>query len=1052
MYISDFSIKRPMVTVVVMFSLVVFGLFALFNLKVDEFPDVQQPLVLVGIPYPGASPQGVEREVLDPVEEVISGISGVDQVHGTAADGFAQIMILFDYNKDMQEASQEIRDGISSIRADLPPEMEEPILERMDPADMPVISMTMSSERLTPAQLTQFADQEVSRALRSIQGVAKVNLIGGVERELTVEIRPDAMASVGVSMSDVVQALQAQNLAAPVGRLNGSNIEETIRLEGRLTSPSAFEDIIVAVGSSGRPVRLREVATVRDGAEEQRSLALFNGEEAIGIDIIKTRNYSTTSLSDAVRQEIVQIQTMLPEETTLEIIRDSGINVSRSVWSVEQALIEGALLTVLVVFLFLNSWRSTVITGLALPVSVIAAFIAVWVSGFTLNIMSLLGLSLAIGILIDDAIVVRENIVRHVEMGKTHLRAAHEGTAEIGLAVAATTFSIIAVFVPIAFMPGVAGQWFKPFALTIAASVLVSLFVSFSLDPMLSAYWADPHRTEDQKGFITKKLDRFNAWFNRLSHGYRGIIGWALDHPKSMVALAAFSFFGALALPATGLVGSSFFGTDDRSELSVTFETEPGSSLSYTRGKVEDMLEVIRKHPEVQYTYATIGDATGQVDVGSIYVKLNRPHERDMLAEEFGAMLRDEVAAVEGVKPSVYTNSMNQGYKQIQIQVRGTDPVAIQQAADMVLAQVQQVPNAVDIGLNTRGQKPELKISIDRDQAAAKGISTGQIAQALRPAFAGLDAGDWVDPDGETRDVVVRLAPEYRQNTEDLNWLPLRSITGSGPAMLPLWEVAQVESGRGPALIRHLDRDNVIVVEANVAGGIALSEVLADINTRIEQLQLPEGVRVTQGGEVESQTEVFTDMFLALITGVMLMYLILVLQFGSFLDPLPIMMSLPLSLIGVMLGLLVSGHTINLMSLIGVILLMGIVAKNAILLIDFAKSARKQGMSRREALIEAGAIRLRPILMTTMALIAGMIPVALGGGEGGMFRQPLGVAVIGGTITSTFLTLLVIPVAYEIVDEWREWAGRIVRRFRKPHKLHEPSTGDGSTVRHLEPA
>lgn len=1103
MYISDFAIKRPMVTIVVMVALVVFGFFSLQQLQVDEFPDVQQPVILVGVPYPGASPTGVEREVLEPIEESISGISGVDQMHGTAADGFAQLLIIFDFDKDMQEASQEIRDKISAIRADLPPEMEEPILSKMDPADLPVISMTVTAPNMTPEELTRLADLEISREFRSLNGIAQVNVVGGVERELTVEVRPDALASVGTSVSDVVQALQAQNLAAPVGRINGTRMEETIRLEGRLSDPRAFEQIIIATNASGRPIRLGEVATVKDGAEEQRSLALFNGKEAIGIDIVKTRDASTTQVSEDVHAAIEKLKPRLPEGVEVEVIVDAGDRVSRSVRSVQDALIEGAFLTVLVVFLFLNSWRSTVITGLALPVSLLASFVAVWAVGFTLNTMSLLGLSLAIGILIDDAIVVRENIVRHIEMGKSHVRAAHEGTAEIGLAVAATTFAIVAVFVPIAFMPGVAGQWFKPFALTIACSVLVSLFVSFSLDPMLSAYWPDPHLREDQKSFITKWLDKFNNWFNRQARTYRKVIGWALDHPLQMILLATASFIGAIALPAAGWVaglmvfavavaasfvlkflpqrwylrgpvvvgsfvamfmvfgvappsqkvGSSFFSKDDRSEFTVKFEARPGSNLDFSKQKIDEMLAVITSHPEVTYTYATVSSALGAVDEGNIYVKLTKPHEREISSEELSEVMRNELASIQGVTPSVFVNAMGGGYKQIQLQLRGRNLDKLQQAAEMVLAEVRQVPGAVDVGLNTRGQKPEAKITIDRDQAAVKGITAGQIAMSLRPAFAGLDAGDWVDPDGETRDVVVRLAPESRADVSDLNWLPLRVQTPAGTTMMPLWEIARVENGLGPALIKHLDRDNVITVEANVGGSVALSEVMSGINQRLEEnIVLPDGVELTQGGDVEAQEEVFTEMFFALITGVMLMYLILVLQFGSFLDPIPIMMSLPLSLIGVMIALIITGHTINLMSLIGVILLMGIVAKNAILLIDFAKEAReKSGLDRREAIIEAGSIRLRPILMTTVALIAGMLPVALGGGEGGQFRQPLGAAVIGGTITSTFLTLLVIPVAYEIVDEIRVKCMRLVRRFvgtnhHHENHLNDAPSGDGAAV------
>ncbi|MGH9420533.1 MAG: efflux RND transporter permease subunit, partial [Thermoanaerobaculia bacterium] len=691
--------------------------------------------------------------------------------------------------------------------------------------------------------------------------------------------------------------------------------------------------------------------------------------------------------------------------------------------------IEGALLTVLVVFIFLNSWRSTVITGLALPVSVLASFVAVWAFGFTLNTMSLLGLSLAIGILIDDAIVVRENIVRHIEMGKDHMTAAHEGTDEIGLAVAATTFSIVAVFVPVAFMYGVAGQWFKPFALTIACSVLVSLFVSFSLDPMLSAYWADPQvEAHERRNPIARTLDRFNTWFNKQAERYKRIIGWALDHRLAMVGLALLSFFGALALPAVGLVGASFFGTDDRSELNVGLETPPGSNLDYTRIKAEEAARIVREHKDVvDYTYTTLGSATGAVDNGNIYVHMVPKNKRNIGAEDFGRLLRTEVGKIGGATMNVFTNDFQGSQKQIQLQLRGGTPESLALAADEIMAQVKQVKGAVDVELSTKGQKPELEIQMNRGLAGTIGVTVGQVAQSLRPAFAGIKAGDWIDPTGEMRDVNVRLAPEARQRASDLERLPLVIPTANGgSSTLPLGQIATITQGLGPAEITHLDADPVITVEANTSGK-SLSEVMKGINAGINKLTLPPGVRLTQGGEVDSQNEVFGRIFAALGIAVMLMYLILVVQFGSFLEPLAILISLPLSLIGVMLALMITGSTINIMSLIGVILLMGIVAKNAILLIDFAKWARERdGLSRREALIQAGAIRLRPIMMTTLALIAGMIPVALGRGEGAEFRAPLGRAVIGGVITSTVLTLIVIPTFYEIMDEWREW---VMRKF-----------------------
>jgi HAE1 family hydrophobic/amphiphilic exporter-1 len=1074
MFISDFAIKKPLITVVSMVTLVVFGLFALLKLKTDEFPDVAPPVVTVGIPYPGASPEGVEKEILDPIEEQISSISGVKHVYGHAYDGYGFIMVEFQFGKDLMEATQDLRDAISTKRADLPVEMKEPIVQKFNDTDRPIVSMALSSSTLSQAELTRLADPTITRELRSIPGVAEVAVSGKVERELTVELRPQQMQAAGVSVGQVVQALQLQNLAAPVGRVVGDMDERSIRLKGRLENPQEFAQLVVSE-RNGQVIRLGEIANVRDGTEEPRTLALFNDQEAVGIDIKKAKGYSTTDVSDKVRARVAELQPTLGKGTKLELVKDAGVRVDHAVKNVEEALLEGAVLTVLVVFLFLNSWRSTVITGLALPVSVLASFIAVWVMGFKLETMSLLGLSLAIGILIDDAIVVRENIVRHVEMGKDHYTASREGTDEIGLAVAATTFSILAVFIPIGFMPGVGGQWFKPFALTIACSVFVSLFVSFSLDPMLSAYWADPHVPEDKKPWITKKLDRFNHWFNHQADRYRNVIAWALDHRSAMVALAIGTFFASFtlfaggvtgllgafvgiavlvwaltskrlsrvprialalvglllfyalpkAISASGLawrtVGVGFFPEDDRAELIIALETPPGSNMAYTRLKAQEAARITRAHPEVKYTYTTLGGgASGTVDVGNIYVRMVPKSERKESAEQFATRLRAEMQRVAGVTLAVFTSDFGGGQKQLQFQLKGNDLASLNQAAEQVMAVVQNTKGAVDIGLSTKGQKPELEVDMNRGIAGTLGVTVGQVAQSLRPAFAGIDVGDWQDPSGEMRKVQVRLVPESRKNADDLRQLPLVVAGPNGAATtMPLGQVATITQGVGPAIIDHLDRDQVVTVQANTSGR-ATGDVTNEVNAKLAKMTFPPGVSLTLGGDAQAQQEVFGQIFFALGIAVMLMYLILVVQFGSFLDPLAILMSLPLSLIGVLLALAVSGFTVNLMSLIGVILLMGIVAKNAILLIDFAKWAReKEGMPLREALIEAGAIRLRPILMTTFALIAGMIPVALGRGEGAQFRAPLGMAIIGGVLTSTLLTLLVIPTFYEVMDEWR---------------------------------
>ncbi|HEY5419042.1 MAG TPA: efflux RND transporter permease subunit [Gemmatimonadaceae bacterium] len=1042
MLISDFAIKRPIVTVVSMLALVVFGLIALGKLQTDEFPDVAPPIVTVGIPYPGASPDGVEKEILDPVEEAISSISGVKTISGSAEDGFATVVVEFLFEKPLQEATQDIRDAISGIRSDLPTEMKEPIIKKFNDTDLPIVSLALASNTLTPGELTRLADPGLTREFRSIPGVAEVEVPGKVERELTVQIKPAALQAAGVGVAQVVQALELQNLAAPVGRVTGDLDERSIRLRGRLERPEEFAQIIIAE-RNGQVIRLGQVADILDGTEEARSLALFSASgsagaagvnrQSVGIDIKKSKGYSTTQVADQVIARLETLKKRLPAGTTIDVVKNRGERVRHSVANVEESLLEGAFLTVLVVFLFLNSWRSTVITGLALPVSVLASFVAVWSFGFTLNTMSLLGLSLAIGILIDDAIVVRENIVRHVEMGKDHYTAAREGTDEIGLAVAATTFSIIAVFVPIAFMPGVGGQWFKPFALTMACSVLVSLFVSFSLDPMLSAYWPDPHVEHHKKAWITRQLDKFNHWFNRQAQNYKLVIAWALDHRWAVSAIAAGTFVFALAMPSikignNALVGFGFFPEDDQAELNVTIESPPGSNIEYTRIKADEVVRQIQKHKEVRYAYTTIGGGqTGAVDVAKVYVRLTPKGDRNVSVEGISSRLREELKTVGGAKIAVFATDWGGGRKQVQLQARGNDTDELAAFADKALKAVESVPGAVDIALSTKGQKPELTVDLNRGVAGSIGVTVGQVAQALRPAFAGIDAGDWQDPSGEMRDVYVRLAPEARTRASDLRQLPLVIQGPNGaPTTAPLGQVATVKAGVGPAVINHLNRDKVVSVEFNTSGR-SMGEVTNDAYTRM--LAVPHGpsIRITKGAEAEQQGELFGQIFLALGVAVGLMYLILVMQFGSFLDPLAIMLSLPLSLIGVMMGLAVTRNTINIMSLIGVILLMGIVAKNAILLIDFAKWAReKQGLALREALIEAGAIRLRPILMTTVALIAGMLPVALGRGEGAQFRSPLGVSVIGGVITSTLLTLVAIPTFYEILDEWR---GGLARRF-----------------------
>jgi HAE1 family hydrophobic/amphiphilic exporter-1 len=739
----------------------------------------------------------------------------------------------------------------------------------------------------------------------------------------------------------------------------------------------------------------------------------------VGISITRSRDASTVTVANKVRLGVEEINKTLPAGTKLEVTQDGGKSAQTSLQNVIEALMFGALLTIFVVYAFLNSWRSTLITALALPTSVIAAFIAVWACGFTLNFMTLLGLSLAIGVLIDDAIVVRENIVRHMDMGADRRAAAAAGTQEIGLAVTATTFSIIAVFIPVAFMGGGAGEWFRPFALTVATSVLVSLFISFTLDPMLSAYWGDPvgYRERTKTG-LSLRLSTFNVWFDHQSNRYGNVIAWALHHRRYMAAIAGMSLVGALGLQYFK-GGTSFLPTADGDSIAIDVRTPSSASLEYSRLKVEKAAELARTLPETVATNSNISAGGGRV-----YVDIGKSTKRKRSGSEIAVDLRKLMVQIVGAEYTVLDDLMNGARKPVQILFSGPDSRRLMAITSDFMVKLATVPGAVDVGLSQQEPKDELQIELNRGLANSLGISVGDAAQALRVAFAGVEVGDWVDPTGESRDVAVRLHPDDRVNAANIEHLPI--AVGGSSVMVPLDQIATVTMGKGPAQIQHTDGKRMIAVSAN-AQGRSPGEVTSDAMKIAKQIDFPTGYGIELGGASRDQKEVFTEMGIALVMGIGLMYFTLVIQFGSFTAPLPIMLSLPLSLIGVVLALLLTKGTLNLMSFIGVIMLMGLVAKNAILLLDCARKEEAQGVSREDALMHAGRVRLRPILMTTFALIAGMMPVAIGMGEGGEFYRPMAIAIIGGTITSTILTLLVVPTFYDSIEISRD---RAIAKFQ----------------------
>ncbi len=1035
MFLSELSIKRPVLTTMMMAALVVLGLFSYRRLSIDLWPEIEFPFVVIQTQYPGASPEAVEREVTKQIEEAVNPVEGVKKIQSTSTEGFSTIFVEFELGTDVMDAQADVRAKIDAIRQDLPRELDPPVISRFDPGAQAIVVLSLGGEGWTPRELTRLADEVVSRRIQNIPGVGNVSVVGGLKREIHVLLLPDRLEALAVSPDMVVAALRRENGDVPAGLVEQGNAENLVRVAGKIREPRDFERIVVTV-RNGTAIRVGQLARVEDAQEEARDAAFVNGQRAVALEIRKTSGANTVEVVDRVQEVVAALNATLPGGARLTAVQDNSVWIRNSVEDVQKTLLEGAALTVFIVFLFLNSWRSTVITGLTLPVSVIAAFAAIYAFGFTLNTMTLMALSLAIGILIDDAIVVRENIVRHVERGENHHTAARKGTSEIGFAVLATTFSVVAVFVPVAFMKGIVGRFFFPFGIVIAAAVLVSLFVSFTLDPMLSSVWYDPQAEgHAQRGPIGRALQKFNDSFHALGRRYRGVISWALDHRLATMGIAAAAFVGAMSLFGLGVVGGQFMPDSDQEQTAVVFETPVGSSEEYTSAKALELSRYLQTQPEVALTYATVGGAqqNNAVTKGLIYVKLTPKDARERSQEELEAALREALPRFQGVTARVTpADAVGGPQAPIQLNLEGPELARLQQLSDRALASLQNVAGLVELRSSLEGRKPELVVDVNRDLAADVGLSVGAVGAALRPVLAGQQAGGWEDQTGLSHDVIVRLAPELRRSAADVARLPvatsrLDARTGA-PVMVPLGQVAQIRESAAPNEIKRLDLERVATIEGNYQGR-PLTAVVADVQARLAAMNLPAGYHFDFGGEQQNFAETTGYMVEALVLAIIFIYLILASQFGSFLQPLAIMLSLPLSLVGVMLALMLTGGTFNIMSMIGVIMLMGLVTKNAILLVDFANKARERGSDRRAALIDAGELRLRPIVMTTLAMIFGMLPTALALGSGAEFRAPMAHAVIGGLITSTLLTLVVVPVVYSYLDDFGAWAGAKVKRW-----------------------
>jgi HAE1 family hydrophobic/amphiphilic exporter-1 len=1027
--LSGLAIRRPIFTTMMMLSLVVLGLFSFRTLAIDQFPDVDIPVAMVQTIYPGASPETIEREVSKRLEEAFNPVEGVNRVTSISLEGVSLVTVEFELGTTIDQGAEDLRSKLDGIRRELPTDIEPPVVQKFGVSDTPIMSLALSSNTTSIPELTLLADEQIRRAFESVAGVGEVRLTGGLQREVRVNLLPDRLQAVGVSVSEVMQALGSQNMEVPAGRIESGPTERLVRVTGRITDVRQFGEVIVANRGTD-PIRLKDVARVEEGTEEERSVALIDGVRAVSLDIMKVSGANTVEVADGVREAIAEME--LPG-AELRVVRDNSIMIRTSVEDVIKELITGAILTVLVVMLFLNDWKATAITSLALPVSVISAFILLALLGFTVNVLTLMALSLSIGILIDDAIVVIENIVRHRQMGEDHATAAGRGTREIVLAVMATTFSIIAVFVPVAFMRGIIGRFFYQFGMTVAWAVLVSLFVSFTLTPMLAAKWGvDPHDPDEHHGnFLTRGIAVFNRWFDRQAEKYRGVIGWALGHRKSTVALAVLALVTAFGL--FPYIGGGFMPDSDDSEFVVKFWAPEGSSLPYTTAKAHQVESTIRGLDGVDYTYATIGSGlTGTVTSGEIYVKLIPSHDRPKSQQELMVEARQAISNVFGTTTqTLLGGGLGGAIAPLQVELRGPDMAELQRLSDEVVTRISAIPGVVDVRSSLGAPRPEFRIDVNRDLANELGLDIGQIATTVRPFLAGQTATRWEDATGEEREVVVQVEPGQRSSTENLANLPLptavRSMSGAA-RMVRLGDVAQITRGTAPSQIDRKSLERIVSVGAAVAPELSIGEASSAITEQMATLEMPPGYSYFLGGETEQLNETMGYVLETIILAIILIFLILASQFESITQPFAIMTALPLSLVGVLLALLVTNDTLNMMSMIGVIMLMGLVTKNGILLIDNANERRQQGADRRTALIEAGAVRLRPIMMTTSAMIFGMLPIAMALGEGGGFRAPMARAVIGGLITSTMLTLVVVPVVYTYFDDFGAAVGRLTRR------------------------
>lgn len=1020
----EFCIRRPVFTTVLMTTLVLFGVLGYQRMGVDLYPRVEPPIVAIQCTLPGANPEIMDQQVADVIEEEVATLEGIDTIRSKSLEGYCQIIVEFNFARNINIAAQEVRDRVAAAAKNLPEDLDPPLIQKVDPSAQAIMWLSVSGKG-PPLELSRVAEDEVKARLQSLPGVGGVQLGGFRRRAIRVWLDPVKMRAREVSPLDILAGIRSRHVELPGGRMETELKETTIKVEGQFETIDSLGTLIVA-WRSGAPVRLNDVGRVEDGQEDLRGYARFNGTPTIGLGIRKQSGGNTVEVARAIRKALPTIRKNVPDWVHVDIAFDSSEFIQASVDGVQFDLVFGALFTSVVMFLFLRHLNSTFIAVIAIPASLIGAFGFTWMLGFTVNQMSMLGMSLAVGLVIDDAIVVLENIFRHVEQGESAMEAAKSGTKEVAFAVIAATVSIAAIFIPVAFMQGLIGQFFREFGLTVAFTIMLSLLVSLTLTPMLSSRML--HREEHENVFSRI----IGSWLDALDRSYRWLLGVLMVTTARrllVLATAAGVFVGSLAL--FPLIGKEFASPQDQSRFLVFFETAMGSSIETTAKRALQAEKIVASHPEVRGALAITG-LNNEVHKGLFFVNMPPRKERTITQQQCMAVLRGELNQVAGLVafPSEM-NPINSGAERnsdIQYILQGPDINVLDRIASEIIQKAGENRHLVDLDSDLDLTRPQLTVAMNRSALADVGLNELQVTTALQVMMGGYNVAKFKAA-GDRYDIRVKAADEFRRELSAVERIPLRAPGGE---QVEMGSVVDLKESLGPNAINRYNRQRAASVMANVHGmavGDATEQfvVIAD-----KVLAKYPGYTIQPGGQTKVFQESMGYLLFALVLSIVIVYLVLAAQFESFLHPFTIMLTLPLALVGVLLGLVVTGKTLNIFSFIGLIMLVGIVTRNAILLVDYANQLRDAGKDRLEAILQAAPVRLRPILMTAIAAIVGILPVALGWSEGGEARAPMGVTVIGGLISSTFLTLLVIPAVYLTLEDLVEWVGRIFRRKARP--------------------